>query len=101
MAMTAQPTLDRLSYKFSTAPIRLSTACRQINHALTGPKASLRRDVDEQQLKDGWEKLTLCWEEFDELRDVLLANNPGVFMQRPDMERFISGWQIFLFECRE
>ncbi|KAF8308774.1 hypothetical protein DL93DRAFT_2086567 [Clavulina sp. PMI_390] len=98
-ALTAQPTLDRLSYKFSTAPIRLSTACRQINHALTGPKASLRRDVNGKELREGWEKLTQSWQEFDELREVLMNNDPSVFLQRPDMERFISGWQIFLFEC--
>lgn len=54
----------------------------------------MRRDVDEKELRDGWEKLTQSWEEFDELREVLLHNDPNVFLQRPDMERFISGWQV-------
>jgi len=83
-----------LYIQFSTAPIRLSTACRQINFALTGHKAAARRDVDETQLNTGWERLWQCWEEFDELRTVLLQSDRDVFLRRPDMERFISGWQV-------
>jgi hypothetical protein len=109
-----------LSYmlQYATAPTRVSAACRQINAALTGPKAQLRETVNEPKLKLAWESLEKCWLEFDELRTLRLE---GIITQE-DMERFVSGWkvislnisvsteiqsnpiflllQIFIFECR-
>lgn len=79
-----------LSSQFVTAPIRLSTACRQINEALTGPKAQKRRHINEAALKGSWEMLAACWDEFEGLRELSL----GGIMQKEDMERFVSGWQV-------
>lgn len=58
------------SYRYATAPIRLSSACRQIHAALTGPKAKRKEDVNEPGLKDAWEALGRSWEEFEGLRHV-------------------------------
>ncbi|KAF9520147.1 hypothetical protein BS47DRAFT_846376 [Hydnum rufescens UP504] len=98
LAMTPRPINDQVAFRFSTAPIRLSTACRQINYALTGPRAMARSSIDEKKLTEGWETLSACWLEFEELRSQV-DTGVATFMQKPDMERFISGWQIFLFEC--
>ncbi|ELU40099.1 fungal zn(2)-Cys(6) binuclear cluster domain-containing protein [Rhizoctonia solani AG-1 IA] len=58
------------SYRYATAPIRLSSACRQIHAALTGPKAKRKEDVNEPGLKEAWEALSRSWEEFEGLRHV-------------------------------
>jgi hypothetical protein len=58
------------SYRYATAPIRLSSACRQIHAALTGPKAKRKEDVNERGLKEAWEALSRSWEEFEGLRHV-------------------------------
>ncbi|EUC65044.1 fungal zn(2)-cys(6) binuclear cluster domain protein [Rhizoctonia solani AG-3 Rhs1AP] len=79
----------------SLAPIRLSSACRQIHAALTGPKAKRKEDVNERGLKDAWEALSRSWEEFEGLRHV----GPVGIIQTEDTERFVNGWQIFIFEC--
>ncbi|KAG8746510.1 hypothetical protein FRC10_004644 [Ceratobasidium sp. 414] len=79
----------------SLAPIRLSSACRQIHAALTGPKAKRKEDVNEPGLKDAWEALGRSWEEFEGLRHV----GPVGIIQTEDTERFVNGWQIFIFEC--
>ncbi|CAE7208969.1 unnamed protein product [Rhizoctonia solani] len=83
------------SYRYATAPIRLSSACRQIHAALTGPKAKRKEDVNERGLKDAWEALSRSWEEFEGLRHV----GPVGIIQTEDTERFVNGWQIFIFEC--
>ncbi|CEL55161.1 hypothetical protein RSOLAG1IB_01169 [Rhizoctonia solani AG-1 IB] len=79
----------------SLAPIRLSSACRQIHAALTGPKAKRKEDVNERGLKEAWEALSRSWEEFEGLRHV----GPVGIIQTEDTERFVNGWQIFIFEC--
>ncbi|KAF8329731.1 uncharacterized protein EI90DRAFT_3290006 [Cantharellus anzutake] len=102
LALTSRPIPDHFIFRLSTAPIRLSTACRQINYALTGPKASLRQDIDEQKLQAAWETLAGTWDEFENLRELAGGPRPSstsTVMQSSDMDRFISGWQIFLFEC--
>ncbi|QRW17673.1 Fungal Zn(2)-Cys(6) binuclear cluster domain [Rhizoctonia solani] len=83
------------SYRYATAPIRLSSACRQIHAALTGPKAKRKEDVNEPGLKEAWEALSRSWEEFEGLRHV----GPVGIIQTEDTERFVNGWQIFIFEC--
>ncbi|KAG9124802.1 hypothetical protein FRC07_010200 [Ceratobasidium sp. 392] len=83
------------TYRYATAPIRLSSACRQIHAALTGPKAKRKEDVNEPGLKDAWEALGRSWEEFEGLRHV----GPVGIIQTEDTERFVNGWQIFIFEC--
>lgn len=102
------------TYRYATAPIRLSSACRQIHAALTGPKAKRKEDVNERGLKDAWEALGRSWEEFEGLRHVGPVSSPfrmpvyGVcvliarlaqvgIIQTEDTERFVNGWQV---RCR-
>ncbi|KAF8604613.1 hypothetical protein BDV93DRAFT_507541 [Ceratobasidium sp. AG-I] len=86
--------LTRTSITYSYT-YRLSSACRQIHAALTGPKAKRKEDVNERGLKDAWEALGRSWEEFEGLRHV----GPVGIIQTEDTERFVNGWQIFIFEC--
>jgi hypothetical protein len=73
--------------KLATAPINLAVsgqisdfepscsdtalpqlACRLINKALTGPSAKRRQFVNPDLVKNAWEALERCWEEFESLR---------------------------------
>lgn len=96
-ALQKSPFALTYTYRYATAPIRCSSACRQINAALTGAKARAREGVDEKGLREAWEALEVCWEEFEELRCL----GPAGIITNEDTDRFVSGWQIFLFECRE
>ncbi|KZS99138.1 hypothetical protein SISNIDRAFT_492392 [Sistotremastrum niveocremeum HHB9708] len=82
-------------YRYAAAPIHLSSACRKVHAALTGPKARSRPEVDEELLKAAWEALERSWEEFEALRQI---GSVGI-AQPEDTDRFVSGWQIFIFEC--
>ncbi|EMD38493.1 hypothetical protein CERSUDRAFT_113664 [Gelatoporia subvermispora B] len=83
------------TYRYATIPIRIASICRQVHTALTGPKARHGSDIDEERLHDAWDALDQCWKDFDGLRQ--FGTSPMV--QAEDMERFIDGWQIFIFEC--
>ncbi|GBE82350.1 hypothetical protein SCP_0407340 [Sparassis crispa] len=83
------------SYRYATIPIRIASACRQLHSALTGPKARQRNNVDEDKLQSVWQTLDQCWKDFDGLRQFGTAG----FVQSEDVERFIDGWQVFIFEC--
>jgi hypothetical protein len=86
------PLANTYTYRLALAPIRVSSACREINASLTGPKA-LRHEVDEaneQRLKRAWELLTQCWDDFEDLRNV-----PAEYILTPeDIDRFCGGWQV-------
>ncbi|OCH95495.1 hypothetical protein OBBRIDRAFT_788050 [Obba rivulosa] len=83
------------TYRYATIPIRIASVCRQVHAALTGPKARQSHDIDEDRLHDAWDVLDQCWKDFDGLRQ--FGTSPVV--QAEDVERFIDGWQIFVFEC--
>ncbi|KDQ16343.1 hypothetical protein BOTBODRAFT_54128 [Botryobasidium botryosum FD-172 SS1] len=83
------------TYRYATAPIRVSSACRLINSALTGPKAQMREFINEPKLREAWEALEKCWEEFDGL---LQLPQGGIVPE--DSERFVNGWKVFIFECQ-
>jgi len=83
------------TYRYATIPIRIASICRQVHAALTGPKARQSNDIDEERLHDAWDALDQCWKDFDGLRQ--FGTSPIV--QAEDVERFIDGWQIFIFEC--
>lgn len=71
-------------------PIQISSLCRAIHTALTGPKARQREDLKEELLQYVWDGLDRCWRELDALRNLAL----GVIIEAVDMERFIHGWQV-------
>lgn len=89
-AVSKSPFTLSVTFRYATAPIRVSSACRLINSALTGPKAQLRDQVNEEKLKAAWEALERCWEEFDGL---LQVQQVGI-LQKEDSERFVSGWKV-------
>lgn len=84
--------------RYATAPIRLAQACRQIHRALTGPKARRNERVNGDHLKDAWESLESCFQEFQEFKTDETDKEIGILKAR-DVERFCDGWQCFLFEC--
>ncbi|WWC70299.1 uncharacterized protein I206_104249 [Kwoniella pini CBS 10737] len=89
----------RISSKFATAPINLALACRKINKALTGPSAKRRTAVNGDLVKQAWEALERCWEEFDRLKSEASNTGPS-FAQGEEAIRFADGWKIFLFEAQ-
>ncbi|KAH9946221.1 uncharacterized protein BXZ73DRAFT_86390 [Epithele typhae] len=82
------------AYRFATIPIRIASVCRDIHACLTGPKARQREDLDEEGLLESWDVLEKCWRDLEGLRQF---SSFGI-NQPEDIERFIDGWQIFLFE---
>nr|ODN88362.1 hypothetical protein L203_02975 [Cryptococcus depauperatus CBS 7841] len=89
----------RISSQFATAPINLALACRKINKALTGPAARRRTAIDADLVKDAWEALEKCWEDFDELLSSILVDKPSA-IYGDEISRFADGWKIFLFEAQ-
>ncbi|KAI0341856.1 hypothetical protein BDW22DRAFT_1358742 [Trametopsis cervina] len=76
-------------------PGRISSVCRTINAALTGPMARRTDRVKEDVLKKAWAGLAKCWTDLDSLRSA----DPGGIIDRENLHRFVHGWQIFIFEC--
>ncbi|KAJ7197163.1 hypothetical protein GGX14DRAFT_668328, partial [Mycena pura] len=76
-------------------PLQLSSVCRRVYDVLTGSHAARRAQegggVDAEGMRNVWDGLEQCWEDFDTLR------------RRPDLAEdfhmFISAWQIYIFEC--
>ncbi|WVQ99298.1 hypothetical protein IAU59_006430 [Kwoniella sp. CBS 9459] len=88
----------RISSQFATAPINLALACRKINKALTGPAAKRRTGVNADLVKEAWEALERCWEDFDQLK--YTAGSGPSYAQGDEVIRFADGWKIFLFEAQ-
>nr|GAT59651.1 predicted protein [Mycena chlorophos] len=78
-----------------SVPLQLSAVCRRVYVVLTGPRAAQRAQdgggVDAEGMRNIWDGLEQCWEDFEALRC------------RPDLAEdshmFISTWQIYIFEC--
>ncbi|KAG8988922.1 hypothetical protein FRB90_002497, partial [Tulasnella sp. 427] len=94
-SLAKSPITNSYTYQFATAPIRLSAACRSVNATLTGPKADRAETVDRTAMDRVWTSLAACWEEFEGLRSF---GGTGA-MQNEEIDRFVSGWQIFIFEA--
>ncbi|TFK42735.1 hypothetical protein BDQ12DRAFT_623993 [Crucibulum laeve] len=82
-------------------PLNLSGVCRKIHTVLTGPKAMRRAEehglIDANGMREIWRELDHCWQEFNSLqRDAANDDHPAI---RMNTERFVAGWQIFIFEC--
>ncbi|KAI0079977.1 hypothetical protein K474DRAFT_438548 [Panus rudis PR-1116 ss-1] len=84
-----------IAYRYAAVPLRISDVCREIHTALTGPKARRNEVVNEGTLVYVWNTLDLCWKELEDLRQLVT----GDVLDPEDVERYINGWQIFIFEC--
>ena len=84
--------------------LRVATVCRRIHSVLTGPGAPTDPggSINTNAMRTIWDGLGRCWVKFEGARESGLWN-AGVDEIFPvqDMDAFVSGWQIFLFECRE
>ncbi|KAJ4479505.1 hypothetical protein C8R41DRAFT_843688 [Lentinula lateritia] len=86
-------------------PLHLSSVCRKIHAVLTGAKASrtaeLGGGVDAEGMREVWEGLDTCWDEFEAIRRGISTSAGGSMLGDVDVwtERFVSCWQIFIFEC--
>jgi len=89
------PSQLNLSYsrRWALAPLRLASACRLVNSALTGPKARERQNIDEAKLKDAWEAIETSWEEFESLRQLGLL---GILTEE-EANRFVDGWKVHFY----
>lgn len=104
----ADPTHSRASLSFVVAThyfsltLNLSSVCRHIHTVLTGPKARRHHvdGLDEDGLRDAWEGLERCWDEFEAVRRNGIGAG-GISFALEDVDRFVSSWQVFIFECRQ
>ncbi|KDQ60654.1 hypothetical protein JAAARDRAFT_204482 [Jaapia argillacea MUCL 33604] len=102
-SMSSPPPLTRTSltyavtYRYASIPIRLSAACRAVHTALTGPKARQRGEIDDAALRGVWNELDVSWKELEAMKGSG-GGALGVFGTE-EVLRFVSGWQIFIFEC--
>ncbi|THH06755.1 hypothetical protein EW145_g3862, partial [Phellinidium pouzarii] len=78
-----------LAIRYAKTPIRLSTICREIHAALTGPKARQCDEIDAVQLHGAWNDLGHAWDELENLRHLAT----GDFIQPQEVDRFVNGWQ--------
>jgi hypothetical protein len=84
------------TYRLFTLPLQLSSACRLVHNALTGPEAKRRNYVDEEKLQQAWDILDKAWQDIDQTRTLGV---PGTMLGPEEIERYIASWQIFMFEC--
>ncbi|KAF8275264.1 hypothetical protein EI94DRAFT_1560073 [Lactarius quietus] len=95
-AMTRTSTVAyEFTYRYAMVPLELASACRKVHAALTGPKARQQNEIDEKSLHDVWDALEKLWKDFDNLRMLGTSGN----IHEEDVDRYIHGWQIFIFEC--
>ena len=88
------------SHYFSLA-LNVDAVCRQIHSVLTGPSARRQSNfLNRTWLHDIWQNLEHCWDEFEAARARPLEAG-GRPLAADDVDRFVSGWQVFIFECRE
>lgn len=91
-----------LTHLFSV-PLHLNAVCRKVHAVLTGTKAARRIEesggmsVDAEGMREVWDGLERCWEEFEGVRRGGLANGDV----DPLVERFVSAWQVSSIVFRE
>lgn len=81
--------------RYARIPLHLSGICRKVHASLTGPKARQANEVDATSLYDAWESLSGAWDDLEALRH----HGTGDFLQPQEVDRFVNGWQILIFEC--
>ncbi|KAF7311550.1 Zn(2)-C6 fungal-type domain-containing protein [Mycena kentingensis (nom. inval.)] len=76
-------------------PLQLSAVCRRVYVVLTGSHAARRAQdgsgLDAEGMRAIWDGLEHCWDELEALR------HRGDLAE--DFHMFITGWQIYIFEC--
>lgn len=92
-SLARSPVTNSYTYQYATAPIRLSAACRLVNSALTGPRASRSESVDRAAMERVWSALADSWEEFEGLR-MMQPGPTGTPVPHEESDRFVSGWQV-------
>ncbi|KAF8558445.1 hypothetical protein OG21DRAFT_1504182 [Imleria badia] len=89
---------------FSLA-LAMSRACRAIHSTLTGPRARQRIEsggaIRKEAVIEIWDELERCWDNFETLRRSPsgVGATGGDLIRGEDVERFVSGWQVFIFGC--
>ena len=87
--------------------LHVATVCRRIHRVLTGPRARQLAtgrggSLNIEDMRAIWDGLHRCWDEFESARESGLWNGAvDEICPLLDVDVFASGWQIFLFECRE
>lgn len=76
--------------RWALAPLRLASACRQINKVLTGANAREHSTINEASLKQAWESIENCYEEFESLRQL---GTLGILTVE-EADRFVDGWKV-------
>ena len=66
--------------------LTIQLACRLINRALTGPVAKRRNAVNAAHVKEAWEALEGCWEEFESIRNT----SPGQYASVDEVTRYVQ-----------
>lgn len=78
------------TFRCTSIPVRISSVCRTIHAALTGPLARRTDLVKEDLLDKAWGGLDRCWSDLEELNN----NHYGDMIDPEDLSRFIHGWQV-------
>ncbi|ESK92891.1 proteophosphoglycan 5 [Moniliophthora roreri MCA 2997] len=87
-SMSSLPGLQHFTHLFSI-PLCLSGICRNIHRVL-------KRKDDPETLSEIWSGLDRCWDDFEGMRRCAAQGQGQADVQ---VERFVSAWQIFIFEC--
>lgn len=98
---TSSITTSPASYYY-TLTLNVDAVCRQIHSVLTGHSARKHssNSLNQNWLQDIWQNLEHCWDDFEAARGRPLEAG-GRPLAADDVDRFVSGWQVFIFECRE
>ncbi|KAI6019678.1 hypothetical protein F5J12DRAFT_904105 [Pisolithus orientalis] len=89
--------------QFFSLALSVSGVCRAIHTHLTGPRALQCAEagisVAHEAMMNIWDNLTHCWEDFEAFRRDAGSTVGGGLIRGEDVERIVSGWQVFIFEC--
>ena len=106
--LTSRPLLlYQLMAHRSNLLLQAAETCRRINAVLTGPRArrlmmEKRHSVEAQDLTSIWDALDSSWEQFENVHQTGAWNSAmNEAYSIEEIDTFISGYHIFLFECRE
>ncbi|KAI5983818.1 hypothetical protein EDD15DRAFT_2390699 [Pisolithus albus] len=100
---TRIPLTFMLVKQYFSLALSVSAVCRAIHTHLTGPRALQCAEagisVAHEAMMNIWDSLTHCWEDFEAFRHDAGSTIGGGLIRGEDVERIVSGWQVFIFEC--
>ncbi|KIK24949.1 hypothetical protein PISMIDRAFT_23012 [Pisolithus microcarpus 441] len=100
---TRIPLTFMLVKQYFSLALSVSGVCRAIHTHLTGPRALQCAEagisVAHEAMMNIWDSLTHCWEDFEAFRHDAGSTIGGGLIRGEDVERIVSGWQVFIFEC--